>query len=79
MAWLHQVDNYLAFVKPDEEQAVAYMILLLKDNALLWWEAEYIARGYRRPDTVAELKLLLRNAFESPVREQQACSELFNP
>ena len=46
MAWLHQVDNYLKLVRPDEEQAVAYIITLLKDNALLWWEAEYIARGY---------------------------------
>ena len=78
VAWLHQVDDYLEFVQPDERQAVAYITLLLKDNARLWWEAELVARGYRRPDTVAELKLLLRTAFESPVREQRARSELLN-
>ena len=70
VAWLHQVDDYLEFVQPDERQAVAYIMLLLKDNVRLWWEAELVARGYRRPDTVAELKLLLRTAFELPVREQ---------
>ena len=78
VAWLHQVDDYLEFVQPDERQAVAYITLLLKDNARLWWEAELVARGYRRPDTVAELKLLLRTAFESPVREQRVRSELLN-
>ena len=78
MAWLHQVDDYLEFVQPDERQAVAYITLLLKDNARLWWEAELVSRGYRRPDTMAELKLLLRTAFESPVREQRARSELLN-
>ena len=78
VAWLHQVDDYLEFVQPDERQAVAYITLLLKDNARLWWEAELVARGYRRPDTVAELKLLLRTAFELLVREQRARSELLN-
>ena len=46
-------------LQPDERQAVAYITLLLKDNARLWWEAELVARGYRRPDNMAELKLLL--------------------
>ena len=78
VAWLRQVDDYLEFVQPDERQAVAYITLLLKDNARLWWEAELVARGYRRLDTVAELKLLLRTAFESPIREQRARSELLN-
>ena len=72
VAWLHQVDDYLEFVQPDERQAVAYVTLLLKHNARLWWEAELVARMYRRLDTVAKLKLLLRTAFESPVREQRA-------
>ena len=70
MAWLHQVDDYLEFVQPDERQAVAYIILLLHGNARIWWEAEYVARGHHRPDSVLELKLLLRSEFESPVREQ---------
>ena len=76
VAWLHQVDDYLEFVQPDERQAVAYIILLLHGNARIWWEAEYVARGHHRPDSVLELKLLLRTAFESPVREQRARSEL---
>ena len=78
VAWLHQVDDYLEFVQADERQAVAYLILLLKDNAQLWWEAEFVTMGYRCPDTVLELKLLLQTAFESPVREQRARSELLN-
>ena len=78
VAWLHQVDDYLEFVQPDERQAVAYIILLLHGNARIWWEAEYVARGHHRPDSVLELKLLLRTAFESPVREQRARSELLN-
>ena len=78
VAWLHQVDDYLEFVQPDERQAVAYIILLLHGNARIWWEAEYVARGQHRPDSVLELKLLLRSAFESPVREQRARSELLN-
>jgi hypothetical protein len=76
--WLHQVDDYLEFVQPGERQAVAYIILLLHGNARTWWEAEYLARGRNRPNTVAELKMLLRSAFESPVREQRARSELLN-
>ena len=55
VAWLHQVDDYLEFVQPDERQAVAYIILLLHGNARVWWEAEYVARGYCWADTVAEL------------------------
>jgi hypothetical protein len=78
VTWLHQVDDYLEFVQPGERQAVAYIILLLNGNARTWWEAEYVARGRYRPNTVAELKLLLRGAFESPVREQRARSELLN-
>ena len=78
VAWLHQVDDYLEFVQPDERQAVAYIILLLTGNARVWWEAEHAARGYRRPDTVLELQLLLRTTFESPVREQRARTELLN-
>ena len=78
VAWLHQVDDYLEFVQPDEQQAVAYIILLLHGNARVWWEAEFIAQGYRWPDTVAELQLLLRTTFESPVREQRARTELLN-
>ena len=65
-------------MQADERQAVAYLILLLKDNVRLWWEAEFVARGYRRSDMVLELKLLLQNAFESPVHEQQAHSELLS-
>ena len=76
VAWRHQVDDYLEFVQPDERQAMAYIILLLHGNARICWEAEYVARGYHRPDRVLELKLLLRTAFESPVREQRARSEL---
>ena len=78
VAWLHQVDDYLEFVQPDERQAIAYIILLLTGNARVWWEAEYAARGHRRPDTVLELQLLLRTTFESPVREQRARTELLN-
>ena len=78
VAWLHQVDDYLEFVQLDERQAVAYIILLLHGNARVWWEAEFVARGYCRPDTVAELQLLLRTTFESPVQEQRARTELLN-
>ena len=75
VAWLRRVDNYLALVRLDEERAVAYVTLLLKDNARLWWEAEYVARGYQWPETLAELKLLLQNAFARPVWVQRARSE----
>ena len=37
-----------------------------------------MARGHHRPDSILELKLLLRTAFESPVHEQRARSELLN-
>ena len=37
-----------------------------------------MARGHHCLDSVLELKLLLRSAFESPVREQRARSELLN-
>ena len=78
VAWLRRVDNYLALVRLDEERAVAYVTLLLKDNARLWWEAEYVARGCQWPKTLAELKLLLQNAFARPVWVQRARSEQAN-
>jgi hypothetical protein len=77
ITWLGMVDDYFAVTSPPtERQAVAYMILLLSGNARAWWQAEYQSRGYTRPDTVAELQMLLRAAFESPVREQRARTEL---
>ena len=78
VTWLHHVDNYLECVQADERQAVAYIIMLLQGNARVWWDAEYTSRGQHRPGTVMELKMLLRTAFESPVREQRARTELLN-
>ena len=75
-AWLHQVDDYLEFVQPDDRQAVAYVILLLTGNARCWWEAECVSRGGHCPGTLQELKTLLKAQFESPVRENRARTEL---
>ena len=57
--WLRQVDDYFALVQHREDQAVAYIILLLQGNARCWWDAECISRGGHRPATLAELKMLL--------------------
>ena len=78
MVWLRQVDDYLALVNYTEKQAVAYLILLLTGNARCWWDAEFISRGSHRPDTVEELKMLLKAQFESPVRETRARVELIH-
>ena len=74
--WLRQVDDYFALVQHHDDQAVAYVILLLQGNARCWWDSECLARGGQRPDTLAELKMLLRAQFESPVRENRARAEL---
>ena len=74
--WLRQVDDYFALVQHREDQAVAYIILLLQGNARCWWDAECVSRGGHRPTTLAELKMLLCAQFESPVRENRARAEL---
>ena len=78
VTWLRTVDDYLEFVTCSERQAIAYIILLLAGNARVWWDSEFISRGYQRPDTIEEFKILLRAQFESPVRETRARTELLN-
>ena len=70
--WLRQVDDYFALVQHHDDQAVAYVILLLQGNARCWWDSECLACGGQRPDTLVELKMLLRAQFESPVCENRA-------
>ena len=54
------MEDYLEFVTCSERQAIAYIVLLLAGNARVWWDAEYVSRGYRRPDSLEEFKMLLR-------------------
>ena len=58
VTWLRTVEDYLEFVTCSERQAIAYIILLLAGNARVWWDSEYVSRGYRRPDTLEEFKML---------------------
>ena len=76
MTWLRSVEDYLEFVTCSERQAIAYIVLLLAGNARVWWDAEYVSRGYRRPDNLEEFKSILRAQFDSPVRESRARIEL---
>ena len=76
ITWLGMIDDFLELTQPTEAQAVAYTIMALTGNARAWWQSEYQSRGYTRPATIAELKMLIRAAFESPVREQRARTEL---
>ena len=74
--WLDKVNDFLALTKLPEEQAVIYTIMLLKGNAEAWWRSEFQKRGNTRPRTAAELQQLIRTAFDSPLREQRALTEL---
>ena len=76
ITWLGMIDDFLELTQPTEAQAVVYTIMALIGNARAWWQSEYQSRGYTRPATIAELKMLIRAAFESPVREQRARTEL---
>ena len=78
VTWLRTVEDYLEFVTCSERQAIAYIVLLLAGNARVWWDAEYVSRGYRRPDSLEEFKMLLKTQFESPVRENRARTELLS-
>ena len=76
--WLHQVEDYFALTKPSDEDGVAYLVLLLSHFARDWWEAEVKAHRGRQPSTIEEMKMLLREAFSSPLRERHARAEIRN-
>ena len=59
-----------------EQQAIVYIIMLLADDARVWWDAECTLRGNKRPESLEELKGLLRAQFESPIRESRARTKL---
>ena len=59
-----------------EQQVVAYVIMLLADDARVWWDAECTSRGNKRPESLEELKWLLRAQFESPICESRARTKL---
>ena len=76
MSWLRTVEDYLDAVPCSEQQAIVFVILLLGSTAREWWDAECISRGERRPESLEELKRLLRARFESPIRESRARTRL---
>ena len=76
--WLHQVEDYFALTKPSDEDGVAYLVLMLTGFARDWWEAEVKAHHGHQPATIAEMKMLLREAFSSPLRERHARAEIRN-
>ena len=76
--WLHQVDDYFALTKPTDADGVAYLVLMLQGFARDWWEAEIKAAHGRYPATIEEMKMLLRAAFSSPLRERKARAEIRN-
>ena len=76
--WLHQVDDYFALTKPTDADGVAYLVLMLKDFARDWWEAEIKASHGRYPATIEEMKMLLKAAFSNPLRERKARAEIRN-
>ena len=76
--WLHQVEDYFALTKPSDDDGVAYLVLMLSGFARDWWEAEVKAHHGRQPATIEEMKMLLRAAFSSPLRERHACAEIRN-
>ena len=76
VSWLRTVEDYLLCVTCSEEQAIASVILLLADEARVWWDSECRSRGGRRPESLGELKALLRAQFDSPTREMRARTEL---
>ena len=54
------MEDYLGSIMCSEQQAIVYVILLLAGNAHIWWDAECISRGNKRPESLEELKGLLR-------------------
>ena len=76
--WLHQVEDYFALTKPNDEDGVAYLVLKLSHFARDWWEAEVKAHRRAQPATIEEMKMLLREAFSSPLRERHARAEIRN-
>ena len=76
--WLHQVEDYFALTKPNDEDGVAYLVLKLSHFARDWWEAEVKAHRRDQPATIEEMKMLLREAFSSPLRERHARAEIRN-
>ena len=76
--WLHQVDDYFALTKPTDADGVAYLVLMLQGFARDWWEAEVKSSHGRYPGTIEEMKMLLRAAFSSPLRERKARAEIRN-
>ena len=76
--WLHQVDDYFALTKPTDADGVAYLVLMLQGFARDWWEAEIKAAHGRYPASIEEMKMLLKAAFSSPLRERKARAEIRN-
>ena len=76
--WLHQVEDYFALTKPSDEDGVAYLVLMLQGFARDWWEAEVKSHHGRQPATIAEMMMLLKAAFSSPLRERHARAEIRN-
>ena len=76
LSWLRTVEDYLDCIVCSEQQAIVYIIMLLADDARVWWDAECTLRGNKRPESLEELKGLLRAQFESPIRESRARTKL---
>jgi hypothetical protein len=76
VSWLRTVEDYLECVTYSERQAIAYVILLLAGEARVWWDTQCISFGNKKPESLEELKALLRAHFDSPVREMRARAEL---
>jgi len=76
--WLHQVEDYFELTKPSDQDGVAYLVLLLTGFARDWWEAEVKAQHGRQPATIEEMKMLMKAAFSSPLRERHARAEIRN-
>jgi hypothetical protein len=76
--WLHQVDDYFALTQPNDHDGVAWLVLKLQGFARDWWEAEVKSHHGHQPATIAEMKMLLKAAFSSPLRERHARAEIRN-
>ena len=76
ISWLRTIEDYLDCISCSEQQAIVYVILLLAGDARIWWDAAFSSRGNKRPESLEELKGLLRAQFDSPIRESHARTKL---
>ena len=56
VSWLRTVEDYLDAVPCSEQQAIVFIILLLRSTARGWWDVECVSRGDRQPESLEELK-----------------------